>query len=38
MAGQNRSTPRSRNLRLALMLGLLALSFYAGFIVMTGLG
>jgi hypothetical protein len=38
VADQDRSTPRSRNIRLALMLGLLALSFYVGFIVMTGLG
>lgn len=31
-------TPRGRsNLRLALMLGLLALCFYGGFILMTGL-
>jgi hypothetical protein len=36
--GQDRNAARSRNIRLAMLLGLLALSFYVGFIVMTGLG
>lgn len=37
MQNRNINSPRGRNIRLALMLALLALCFYGGFILMTGL-
>jgi hypothetical protein len=37
MKGQHSNTARSHSIRLALMLAGLALTFYVGFILMTGL-